>query len=76
MTEHTSANTWAEGRLDFDKMTYIDNEGIEIKMVVKDGRVYVLHQDTNYYATFSEAVQELYQEYISKLIEEELLKEK
>ena len=65
-----------EGRCDFDRMVYTTSRGNMSRLTVKDGRVCVVHDDRYTLSTFNTVINELYQEYMSKKIEEELLEDK
>ena len=68
--------TWVEARVDFDRMIYTNNYGAEIEIVIREGRVCTtVREDPHSYVSFSDRTQTAYQEYMSKLIEQELLKE-
>ena len=71
---HQNLKKWLKARCDFDKMIF-NAHGDGYKMVVIDGKLYAIYVNPDNYAIFNETAQRLYQEYVSKLIEQELLKE-
>ncbi len=67
-------NAW--GHFDFDKMIYTTAALNEYKIEIRDGIVHMKYDETLYLFTSGILVQRAYEEYMSKKIEEELLKEK
>ena len=66
--------TWIESRCNFDNMIWTNSYGYEYKIEVKDGVVQIEYSDNSH--ILDPEVQKEYQEYIDRVIEEELLGDK
>ena len=65
----------AWGYCDFDRMEYVCPIGAKYELEIEDGVVYAKHNGRLYFFVSGTTAQKDYQEYVSKKIEQELLRE-